>query len=106
MSTITFNDMPVALSGIIDQMNRIEAMLKLERPEPESDILNIDQAAELLGWAVSTIYQKINRLELPHYKQGSSLRFSRKDLNAWIVSGRKLTSQEQLTEYKSKTKSK
>ena len=106
MESLTYNDLPVAISGLIDQMNRIEALLLEARPDPELDMMTIQEVSAMLGIKTGTILNKACAREIPYFKQGKSLRFSRKDLNAWIVSGRKLTSQEQLTEYKSKTKSK
>ena len=60
------------------------------KEEPEADILNIKQAAKLLNLAQGTIYNKVNRKEIPYFKKGKKIYFSKAGLIAWIKEGRKL----------------
>jgi excisionase family DNA binding protein len=53
--------------------------------------LNVDQAAEVLDLAKSTVYAKVSQGVLPHFKKGARLYFSRKSLEDFIQSGRKKT---------------
>lgn len=64
-------------------------------PAPDQDKpLTIKEAAELLTLAPPTIYAMVGRREIPHYKKGNRLYFSRADLTAWVKSGRKSTAAE------------
>jgi predicted DNA-binding transcriptional regulator AlpA len=86
MEEITHNNLPEALTEIRKDVSEI---LKLHRQfyntqkQPDlPDILDIKQAAELLGYKVSSCYSMVNRKILPAKKiKGSKkLFFSRAEL--------------------------
>lgn len=52
--------------------------------EPDPDILNRDQAAELLQLNPETVARLARARELPAKKVGHQWRFSRRRLEAWI----------------------
>ena len=62
----------------------------MKNPEPlHDDILTVDQVAELLHLTPDTIYEKVEKKELPGaFRVGegerSPIRFSKKVLLAWI----------------------
>lgn len=43
------------------------------------------EAAALLGVAYATIYERMNRGELPSFKLGQFRRIKRADLDAWVA---------------------
>lgn len=53
----------------------------------QEDILNAKQAAKLLDLSPATIYGKTHRNEIPYFKQGKKLLFSRADLVQWLKKG-------------------
>lgn len=53
----------------------------------QEDILNTRQAAKLLDLSPSTIYGKTHRNEIPFFKQGKKLLFSRTVLLDWLKKG-------------------
>ena len=55
----------------------------------ENDILNIDEAAELLKITKSTLYKLVHREAVPFKKVGGSLRFSKHVLMEWVAAGGK-----------------
>jgi excisionase family DNA binding protein len=55
---------------------------------PDRDILNIDEAAQLLGVSVKTFNKVLHTQSLPARKIGREWKFSRQALIAWIGSGR------------------
>ena len=57
-------------------------------------LLNVKQAAQLLGYEVATIYDKTHRRIIPFLKKGRKLWFKEEDLLAWVESGRKETMEE------------
>ena len=53
----------------------------------QEDILNAKQAAKLLDLSPATIYGKTHRNEIPFFKQGKKLLFSREVLIEWLKKG-------------------
>lgn len=64
------------------------------------DFISIEQAAQLLGLAKGTLYQKCHKREIPYFKRGSLLFFSKKELEKWIMDGRVPTKEELRTQAK------
>ena len=58
-----------------------------------SDLLKTKEAADFLGYKVSTIYRKVSNGELPYMKvEGTNrLRFSKEALIDWIKRGKRKT---------------
>ena len=86
--------MPVAdLQTIItDCVNTCLKTSLSDNTEQEQDsLLNIQQAATLLGLSVATLYSKVSKAEIPVSKQGNRLYFSKQELTNWIKTGRKKT---------------
>lgn len=86
--------MPVAdlQTIIVDCVNTCLKSHLPENPAQEQDsLLNITQAAELLGLSVPTLYSKVSKREIPVNKQGNRLYFSRLELTEWIKTGKKKT---------------
>jgi excisionase family DNA binding protein len=54
----------------------------------EREILNIDEAAELLGVSVKTFNKVLHSEDLPARKIGREWKFSRAALIAWVGSGK------------------
>lgn len=54
----------------------------------QRDILNIDEAAELLGVSVKTFNKVLHNEDMPARKIGREWKFSRQALIAWVGSGR------------------
>ena len=69
----------------------------------EADLCDIDEAAKILGYKISTIYSKTSKNALPYIKQGKLLRFSKSDLKAWINSGKRATKQEEIEKFVAKS---
>lgn len=58
------------------------------------DIGGIQLAMEVTGWADATIYAKTAKNEIPHFKKGNRLYFSRRQLEQWIIDGKVKTQSE------------
>lgn len=50
-------------------------------------LLTLPEAADYLRLAKQTIYNLVNRGEIPYLKAGRQLRFRKSDLDAWLESG-------------------
>ena len=92
--TITFEQLPQAVSQLQDKLDNIERLLLSQNntPQPEEDrLLTIREAAEIIHLTVPTVYGLVQRSEVPVCKRGKRLYFSKQELVAWILSGRKKT---------------
>ena len=96
MEKPTLEQLPQAVLQLQQQLNNIEQiLLNQEKAQPKEDqILNIQQAAELIKLSVPTIYGLVQRSAIPVSKQGKRLYFSKDELIKWIKLGRKKTAQE------------
>lgn len=50
----------------------------------DKDFLTIDELSKYLGIKRSTLYQKVERREIPFYRFGRMIRFKRTDIELWI----------------------
>lgn len=96
--SISFNNLPEAVGQLVEKVNSIEGLLqKLQttqiQPE-QSELLTIQQAADILKLSVPTIYGLVSRAEIPYAKKGKRLYFSKQELLDWVQSGRKKTNAE------------
>ena len=95
-NTLTFDQLPEAISKIQDKLDNIELLLlqQQEQPREQDEIMPVTKAAIFLNLAVPTVYSKVCRKELPVNKRGKRLYFYRSELTEWIKSGRKKTAEE------------
>lgn len=84
------------MSDISERLERVENLLLLVTmpPKPQSDLLTITEASEMLNLSVPTIYTKVSLRQLPHQKRGKKLYFSREELTAFVKAGKRLTTDE------------
>ncbi|MEJ7692291.1 helix-turn-helix domain-containing protein [Daejeonella sp.] len=92
METLTFDQLPQAVSLLHEKISHIEQLL-LEGigHQDNEELFNITKAAEFLNLSVATLYGKVCRKEIPVNKQGKRLYFYKAELADWIKSGRKKT---------------
>ncbi|HVW94343.1 MAG TPA: helix-turn-helix domain-containing protein [Mucilaginibacter sp.] len=93
MEPFNFNELPEVVRLLFEKVEQIA--LSLERLEPkddkESDLLNIEEAAEFLKVSVAALYTKVSRKEIPFSKPGKRLYFNKSDLKEWIRLGSRKT---------------
>jgi len=92
-STIQVNLTTTELSELIRSAVS-DAMAGITTPPPpvtESEILNIEQAAELLHLTRSTVYSYTHLRKLPFIKKSGKLLFRRSVLMEWMDQGNHLT---------------
>ncbi|RRJ87412.1 DNA-binding protein [Flavobacterium macacae] len=71
-------------------LERIETMVENFSSEKSSEdnLLTVDQTSKLVKLSISTIYSKVSRKEIPAFKIGKRLYFSKNEIIAWIKSGK------------------
>ena len=94
METITFENLPAAVSLLLREVNSIKLVLQAGAPEPPDQLLTVGQAADFLTLAKPTIYAMICRGELPNLKRGKRVYFQKADLLNYLKAGRRKSYQE------------
>ena len=94
METITFENLPAAVSLLLKEVNSIKLALQSGAPEPPDQPMTVQQTADFFGNAKSTIYGMISRGELPYLKRGKKVYFQKTDLLNYLKAGRRKSYQE------------
>lgn len=98
---LTFEQLPVAITEILERVKRIESLLTGEKiaSDIQGEMLDIKEASAFLKLAVATIYSKVCRGEIPATKPGRQLYFNKTELVEWLKQKRKKTAQELISEF-------
>jgi excisionase family DNA binding protein len=93
MEILTFDQLPKAVSELLEKVSKIEDILIHDHPDETNAncLFSIKQASAFLNLSISTIYGKVCRREIPVSKQGKKLYFDKTELLNWIKAGRKST---------------
>ena len=75
---------------LLDRLDRIEALARLSA----KDALDINEVALLTGYSVNYIHSLTSGKKIPHYKQGNFLRFSKKEIEKWLLQNKVKTVEE------------
>ena len=87
--TISFDTLPDAVQALSEKLSRIEQMLILQtNQEEQEEFIDAQAAAKFLKLTLSTIYTKVHKKQLPYYKQGKRLYFSKQDLREYLERGK------------------
>lgn len=76
------------------ELEKFFAEKPLTQPNEADEIGGIELAVAITGKAKPTIYSLVSERKIPHSKRGKQLYFSRKELLAWIRSGKRKTTSE------------
>jgi excisionase family DNA binding protein len=82
---------------ILDKLNNIESLikeLKIQNQPAPIEIMNINQVADYIGVAKSTIYKYTACRMIPHSKQGKKIYFKKSELDEWITKNKVMTQEE------------
>lgn len=89
---ITFDQLPEAVSFLIDEVTAIRSLVEQDRKvESKRVLLGIDEACLIIKKAKPTVYALVSQGKLPSLKNGKKLYFYEDELIAWIEGGRKKT---------------
>eukprot|EP01031_Cornospumella_fuschlensis_P048715 gene48715-59645_t len=86
---------PYELERIIAQA--IEKALQFMKPIEQDNsnlYIGIEEASALVSLSINTVYGKVSRREIPHYKRGKKLYFLKEELQNWIGSEKVLSASE------------
>ena len=99
-TSITFNDLPAAVSYLVEKIDRLESLLEKQQqapsPEPASKWMDVKELQAYLPDhpAAPTIYGWIRNGLIPYYKKGKKLSFKRSEIEEWMNSARQQTEAE------------
>ena len=90
MQTVSITEIsPSELENLILRvLSRVINQNSLERSDQVKELLNIEEACELLSIKKPTLYQKVSRREIPFLKRSKRLYFKREDLIEYLEKGR------------------
>lgn len=98
METLTFEQLPVAVTLLTKEVSELKALLlknsEQQPTQPQDELLTIQQASELLNLSVPTLYSKVSKGELPVMKRSKRLYFSRTELIEYLKAGKRKSSAE------------
>ena len=102
METVTFDNLPAAVSLLLREVAIIKNSLQVSVTEPVDQLFTVEQAAQFLTLAKPTIYAMISRGELPNLKRGKRVYFQKSDLLSYLKAGRRKTFQQLAEEGRNK----
>ncbi|OCA77158.1 hypothetical protein BBI01_01460 [Chryseobacterium artocarpi] len=93
MKNYTFEQLPSALAKLEEKVDKILELLNGKRAADslEDDYIGAKEACAILKLSLPTLYSKVCHREIPSYKRGNRLHFSRSELRQWIKDGKKKT---------------
>lgn len=91
MKSDSFEEIIKVLANIELRLQNIETcLLTLAIPESsQSDFIGAKEACKILKLSLPTLYSKVSLREIPCFKKGNRLHFSKSELLLWISEGRK-----------------
>ncbi|KFF02261.1 helix-turn-helix domain-containing protein [Chryseobacterium luteum] len=90
MKNYTFEQLPNVLARMEEKLDKIEALLEIYQKDlAENDFIGAKEAGGILKFTLPTLYTKVCKREVPFYKQGNRLYFSKLELLKWIQDGKK-----------------
>ena len=80
----------MTLEDIAQRLDRLETLTALSA----KNVLDINDTAELTGYSVKYLRLLIAKREIPHYRRGNRLYFSRDEIEDWMMGVRIPTKEE------------
>ena len=101
MEKINFENLPQAVSLLIEKVDSLELLLKSQQSNnsnaPSDKPMSISEAANFVNLTVPTLYGFVSKRTIPFSKVGKRLYFTEAELSSWIQNGRQQTRDELLS---------
>lgn len=100
LKTISFNDLPQAVSYLIQKVERLESLLENQSEQTISENpnqrMNLKELQAYLPDhpAAPTVYGWVRSNLIPFYKKGKKLSFKKSEIDTWLDAGRNKTDDE------------
>lgn len=95
----SFDHIPNILKRIENRLDKIEEILleRIQNEHTDIEFIGAMEACKILKITLPTLYSKVSLREVPFYKKGNRLHFSKAELLEWIQEGKK-SSQAEINE--------
>ncbi|AIN71917.1 helix-turn-helix domain-containing protein [Flavobacterium psychrophilum] len=95
ITTPTFDQLPTAFAELQTSFERVEnLLLQKETPQPEDEMLDVNEAVLFTRFSKPTIYGYCQKREIPHYKKGGKTFFFKSELIQWLKEAKQKTLKE------------
>lgn len=97
---ITFEDLPKAMSWIMDKLNKLDSKLDSLNKEPQMQStdrwMNLKELCEYLPShpAEQTVYGWTSCHQIPFHKRGKRIMFLKSEINEWLHNGKRKSQKE------------
>ena len=95
---VTFDQLPQLVIMLSNEISELKSLLLKNQVNDNAVIperfLNIQEAAKVLNLTKATLYTKVSKNEVPHFKQGNRLYFSNIELTEYLKQGKRNTFEE------------
>lgn len=61
---------------------------------PDDRYMSVKDCAEYMGYSIGSIYNMVHARKIPHFKNGTKLMFSKKDIDEWMQQFKVATDEE------------
>ncbi len=93
---LTFNDLPMVVAGLRDEVAGMKAMLSglqkgqtQQKTERKRRSMNAEEAADYVRMPLNTLYMKLQKGEVPGCKPGKRWVLFSDELDKWLEANRK-----------------
>ena len=91
----TLENLPQLVMSLYNEIGELKSLLLKNQVNEKAEIperfLNIQEAAKVLNLTKATLYTKVSKNEVPHFKQGNRLYFSTVELTEYLKQGKRNT---------------
>lgn len=98
LQTLTFEQLPQAVSLLIDEVKELKVLLRNTNndAEPSDRWFNLQELCEYLPDrpARQTVYGWIGQRAVPYHKKGKKLQFLKSEIDAWLKTDKHKTAAE------------
>lgn len=94
LNKITFDSLPIIVGEMSEKLNLLVDLIQAKEALVEDDAqqpIDLEEACRILMVSKPTLYRYCSSRRIRYYKQAKKLYFLRKDLDEFILSGKKST---------------
>lgn len=96
LSKTEFTD--IIKNVVIETINNLSKVELAPLNSSQNELMDMDDIVKYLRLTKPTIYSKISKREIPHFKQSNRIYFDRVEIDNWIKSKKRLTHTEIIQE--------
>ncbi len=83
-----------SIQRLEEKIKDLENVLLCKSQHQQKDTMMVPDVAAFTGYTANYIRVLASKREIPHYKKGHRLMFSKKEIERWVFENKRLTNQE------------